>query len=236
MKTFFWNSLGWWNWLISHQNHPSIDDILNYLDQYEAFTTFHGCRPIDLFSYYSSGLRVADENQLELIARNIFLNNSHIPSISEESFQMAINDTRPRDHGKLYTVLDKRCLIRHRGHYMIYGSEFLLAIGANLTGQQRWDEFDYRQILKHIGIPTIIQTRLLRSLINPSEIEELAYQLHDSWRYNTTKKRPYIKDFTFILDQSIPPECIVGHSNPEIIFDDLFFRSPYCYKIEASRK
>ncbi len=231
MKDFVWNSPDWWAWFTAHRRRPSINALLKLIISHDAFIVFHGCRPRDVASYYSDGLRSSDLDELNRIAREVFL-SPHVPPITEQALTAAITSISRLDHGKLYVVVDDRELIRYCGHYMIYGSEHLCGIGASLT---REHGFDYRQVLKCYGIPTVVRIRLPLSHIPPNQLRDLARYLHEAtWEDDRHRTEPSLFNWAFILHQPIPPEQIIGHVHPEVIPDPLHQNLPYRYREESA--
>jgi hypothetical protein len=108
--------------------------------------------------YYNGGLRVSNLEELNEIARRIYI-KAEFAEISETSFRAAVESVMEgandaKEHGKLYVALDDRHLLNYCGHYMIYGSEHVGAIAASLTRKYRRD---YGSALKRIGIPTLLR-------------------------------------------------------------------------------
>lgn len=159
------------------------------------------------------------------MAREIFFSPG-IPRITEEELSTATASISGLDQGKLYVVIDERHLIRYCGHYMIYGSEHLCGVGASLA---REHGYDYRQVLKRYGTPTVVRFLLRRSDIPRHQVQELARQLHEAiWEDRRCPEPPLIS-FSFTLSQPIPPTHILGHIHPKSIPDPLCHFLPYEY-------
>jgi hypothetical protein len=204
---------------------------MHRLETYTSFIVFHGCRPTDVSSYYASGLQPSNLGNLDEVARSIFL-SPHVPTVTEHALTRAIASISRNDHGKLCVVLDERDLIRYSGHYMIYGSEHLCGIGASLL---RESGFDYRQILKRCGKPTVFRCRLPRVSIPQSQIENLARYLNEvTWEDDRRRPSPPLLDCSFILRDPIPAEHVLGHVHPEVIPEPHFYYLPYRYKDEVA--
>jgi len=224
VKDFAWDSPDWWTWFIAHRRRPSIATLRRHLDTYSGFIVYHGCRPCDISSYYSSGLRPSDLDRLDEIARRIFVSPKP-PSVTEQELTAAISSLSRLDHGKLHVMLDQRYLVRNTGHYMIYGSEHLCGIGAFLM---REHGFDYRQVLKRFGTPTVFRLRLPHELDPERQIDDLARHLHEvTWEERRGRLSPPLCSWAFTLSAAIPPECILEHSHPEVIPDPLLGQIPY---------
>ena len=63
----------WWNWFTSHRRRPSVTSLVRRFEIYSSFIVFHGCWPADASSYYASGLQPSNLDNLDAVARTIFL-------------------------------------------------------------------------------------------------------------------------------------------------------------------
>src|SRR5205085_5151702 len=103
-------------------------------------------------SYYERGLVPLDTQAAAALAKELFLSGA-FPELNQTLLDEAMarvgTDTRV---GRVYFELDEQLLVEDCGHYLLYGSEYILGIAAELeSGQDR----DYRQLLKGMGKPTI---------------------------------------------------------------------------------
>jgi hypothetical protein len=107
--------------------------------------------------------------------------------------------------------MDHRSLLKGGGHYLIYGSEFILAAFVE-AGQY---------ILKGYGTPTIIEIDLPLDTVRDDERLQLASKLLREWcRQKVSRPRSVINlDFSFELREDLPPEFVVGHFHPAQIVD-----------------
>ena len=64
MKVFKWRSPEWWSWLGGQKRRPTIVSVTRYIQSHQKIVVFHGCRPLDVESYYTNGIRVADVAEL----------------------------------------------------------------------------------------------------------------------------------------------------------------------------
>lgn len=233
-QMFVWRDTATWQPLVSElrgvrQNQRSM--LLALRGTYDSVVGFHGGRPLDVGSYYSQGLRIADYEQLTATAKRIFM-SPEFPEINEGAFQEAVGIlSRGFGHeihnGASFVALDDRRLLDHCGHYLIYGSERICGIAAQL-GRNRIK--DYRQVLKRFGIPTIFRISLPLAMIAESDLLELADVVREWVPRIRAGRRPRQIDFTFQLARDIPAKHILGHEHPTRIRDPLLHMQPiYIY-------
>ena len=179
---------------------------------------FHACRPRDVGSYLRNGLTPLDIEAANVMARELFL-SSEYPSVTENMLLDAIANLHVENRGgHLYLSVDDVNLIRFANHYLIYGSEYLLAIATYLSRQTGED---YTAALKKIGIPTIfvcdIPIRYISDLPIQHLIEELVRRaLFELKQNNGTMD--YL-DFTFTFHSPLPAKFITSHYHPREIPD-----------------
>jgi hypothetical protein len=118
--------------------------------------------------------------------------------------------------GKVHLGLDDKFLINYCGHYLIYGSEYLMAIAVHLghaVGR------DLTGVLRKIGTPTIFVCDIPVSKVSYSEILELSGTLlADLFKsILSVNPRPSSLDFTMTLNDIVGPECIISHYHPKEI-------------------
>jgi hypothetical protein len=194
-----------------------------FLEIYRDVTVFHAARPQDVQTYYRDGLRLADHIELTSVARGIFL-SGEFPELNEDAFDAAVGGLSGIDNLRAYVSLDDREYIEHCGHYLIYGSEHICGIAAQLS---RNNTQDYRQVLKRFGRPTVFQFSLPLNQVDESDLIELGELLHDCIRDVRAGKKPPVEDFTFLLQAPLSPKFILGHEHPTTIKDPLLPMQPY---------
>ena len=105
---------------------------------FDGVKVFHGCRPDSVESYYSQGLLPLDAEMGKRIAMSIFLSD-RFPELSIQDIENSAERVKEEwRHGRLYVSLDDRFLLKEGGHYLIYGSEYICAIAANLQSITQW--------------------------------------------------------------------------------------------------
>lgn len=182
------------------------------LKEYSHIRAYHACKPIKAGDYFSKGILIAKHEELKGRAKQIFCSDGLL-AVSESEVQNAAEKLSLIDNKKLYLAIDDRFLLENCGHYLIYGSEYILAIANNLPTKQR--KLCIERILK-IGKPTIFEISLPLKFLNKSLLSELACRLCRSV-YNHEKGHHI--DFALTLNESISPELIVGSYHPSIIED-----------------
>ncbi|MBR8279086.1 hypothetical protein [Burkholderia vietnamiensis] len=191
--------------------------------QYTHLKAFHGCRPVTLSSYYKHGLRGQDGDQLISFFREIF---ADVPASDLDAAIASLDDRSTRERGAIWLVSDDREMIEEYGHYVIQGSEFLMALAATL-GVSRSGE-DYRFRLRERGVPTVLEIDLPVGFVNGDDIEEVAKLVLSVWGQAATKQRAGSSPSPcYVVRRTIGAECIVGHVHPAKIRDP--HRSNICY-------
>lgn len=192
---------------------------------YDGVLAYHACRPTDVKAYYRDGLRVANHEILNEIARNIFRTNE-FPEITDQLFQDAVAKASDIDNLRSYLSLDDQDFLTDSGHYLIYGSEHICGIAANLMQSSAPD---YRQVLKRFGQPTVFKLFLRFELIEERDLNELCIVLSKNTEIAKRGKTLPPIDFTFSIKQNLPAESIIGHYHPNKIEDPLLSME-YIYK------
>jgi hypothetical protein len=172
---------------------------------YTHFRLFHGCRPIDVLSYYVKGILVMPLDELAREFRQIFADYG-----SEALGQAISKITRCDDEWRVDTALDLRFLIKHASHYILQGSETLKAFAANLP----WTEGkDPRERLKNVGIPTALVIEAPLSAIDDQTLQEMddTLDLLVTGGTHEACDDGDLIDFTVSFSKGIPREWIVGH-------------------------
>lgn len=204
---------GWLDLLASHLRADLgevKEDLADALST-RAARTFHGCRTPNAGSYFESGLRLHRRDE-QLAAIEAILAD-HPEAWRRESVQKRLEDIGISDlrEGRSFVVMDRRSLLEFAGHYLIYGSEFIL--GAFREAGQ--------SILKNYGTPTVIEINLPLDTVHDHERLELAGELLQEWcRQKVSRPQSVIDlNFSFELRTDLPPEFVVGHFHPAQIVD-----------------
>jgi hypothetical protein len=213
------DDLRWLDDLVYAEKRIMIDSKAELTERlrghYRALRAVHGTRTSDLSTFYESGLKRLHPESFHDQAREVFLNGDY-PELSEERLQDAItavgSDLRS---GRVYFEANETMLIDLCGHYMLYGSEYLICIAAHLGGSR-----DYRQILKARGVPTLFICDVPLDFIGEQTLQEFAgealelvfQELLDGPQFRRDKYR----GAGFCIYEDLPADCVVGHYHPTI--------------------
>ncbi|WP_312363069.1 hypothetical protein [Ensifer sp.] len=195
-----------------------VDELADSIEN-GTLRTFHGCRTDDAGLYFREGLRVHDRSTLTAKLRTIIEENPEL-DFMRDRMEAAIQEVNNvTDEGRLYVVADDTALLRFAAHYLIYGSEWIVAV----LGEPG------RRILRNVGVPTLLEIDLPLSMAGSGVRRELASKMLKEWaRFacNTPDWSAPI-DFSICLRSDIPASCIVGHTHPIELPDPLQGRSLY---------
>lgn len=169
------------------------------LRAYTHVRGYHACRPVDVSKYYTEGIELFDENEMQQTVRDVFC----LPPDKA----LDVDDRRLPYRSRIFFCLFKQQLIQWSGHYLCYGSEYLAGVAARFD---RYVAGIYHDILLRTGTPTIFICDVPLEFISGPQIEGI------SSHYS-----PEHMDWSFYLEQSMPPDYIVGHEHPRKIFDPL---------------
>lgn len=189
-------------------------------ERYRAFRAVHGTRTAQLDLFYREGLKPLDPVQFHAQARDFFLNGA-FPELSDDSLRRAISavDSNGRG-GRVYFEANEEMLISRAGHYMLYGSEYLVAIAAQLEGPR-----DYRQVLKQHGKPTIFICDVPIEFLRESALLDFAGQALASVFQELLDGSDFLinrwRGAGFYITQTLLPCHIVGHYHPTIQNDPI---------------
>lgn len=218
------DDLSWLDKIVENSTGNVIDTqsiLTNRIsDHYYALRAFHGSRPLDKDSFYKEGIHVLEATHFEKKAQELFLSGS-FPELSAKSIQTAIaNVGRAHREGLLYFEANEKHLIELCAHYMLYGSEYLCAIAANIPGSR-----DYRQHLKKFGTPIIFECDIPLSLLEYRQLKEFAggalESIFSSLIDPSFNHAEMWRGAGLYINKSLSPEYIVGHRIPTILKDPL---------------
>lgn len=192
-------------------------------ENFQALRAFHGCCPRDISSYYRDGILPLDYERAERFARSHFLSDA-FPEISEDELLKAMEECKSQYRGgHVYFEANEKFLKDHCGHYLLYGSEYLVAVAATLTRQDR--RRDYRHSLKGLGTPTVFVCDVPLELISSDIRLELAGSMLEvlfEHFLNKTYRHPQIgNSFGFSTRKALEPEFIMDHYHPQVVRDPI---------------
>lgn len=218
------DDLSWLDSLVLEVHGHEVDSkqVLAHrlLRHYRAIRTCHGTSTHSLEAFYEQGLRPLALEEVHEQARQIFL-SGQFPDLSETNLQNAIQAVGPETReGRIYFEANERFLKEMCGHYMLYGSEYLIALAANLGGIR-----DYRRVLKGRYAPTLLICDVPLEHLHTGTVAEFAgialesvfQELIDGPTYAPDKWR----GSAFSIRAPLDPSCIFGHCHPTITRDPL---------------
>jgi hypothetical protein len=209
-----------------------------FASYYRHIRAFHGCRPMNLGSYFSAGLHGQSAEAIE----NQFLELFHdVPRAKLDEVLVEFEDRRQSERGRFWVVLDESELVEDCGHYLIQGSEYLMALAATLCRVRPGE--DYRLRLRSIGTPTIFELHIPTKLLPYHEVAALSRLVLSSWGEQQAR-RPLGVDRSpcLTVNRAVEARHLVRHVHPSKIRDPHFSRliylnerttCPHCRSAEA---
>lgn len=224
------NIKGCWSddmaWLADQEIFYSFEEV--FYDYYTHVKCFHGCRPINVSSYYERGFIGQIKDEIEKQFRTIF-NDVHVEELNKAIEYLS--DRGISEKGKIYFVCNDDELINESGHYLIQGSEYIMSMAACLSRCGN-NQQDYRLRLREVGIPTIFEVNIPLDNIPSPQITTLIQTIIASWGdVNMFPEDVYDHDMGFTVHCDIEAGNIVGHSHPKRIHDPHFRNAWYHSKI-----
>lgn len=206
-------------------------------DAWTHIRAFHGCSVSDVSSYYSLGIKPLNLEKTNEWARHYFL--SVCPRLNNGSMSHAIerlgSDYDARDDERVFLALDCLHLLENCAHYLIYGSEYLIALAADLRPEDRKGEAcDFRRYLKGRGIPTVFVCNIPFNRMDFSALVELGQLLlAETFRgLIDPNHTPLSRRFGFPISGTLEPEHIVAHFHPDLSQNPL---EPFIYATPKSK-
>lgn len=184
-----------------------------------AVRVFHCTRTRSVESLRASGIRAID---LEQRLHGLFvLLREHLPSLTYADVLEAARKTLPIDglrENAVYVGVDVRFLMDHCGHYLLYGSEGVLAVVRHLENSLGQELAHH---LKEEGTPTVVEIDLPVGALERSDQQGLAREALYTYAYNTFYRTREVRalDYGLRLHGRVPPEWIFGFQHPTEIRD-----------------
>lgn len=208
---------GCWSDNMAWTTIEDIDQIL--LDRvccyYSAIKGYHGCRPLSLEPYYQCGLKGQSSEEITKKFLELF------SDVDSSALKAAINEMKDRgerEKGSIFFVTHYDDLIDWCGHYLIHGSEYLMALAVRLQQFAKGEQFSNR--LKKVGIPTIIEVNIPLSHIGQSCLLELCREIIAHWgsRFLLNEESD-LTNTSIVTHRTIDPKQIIRHFHPKWIRD-----------------
>lgn len=202
------------DWLPGHEE--LVPEFCNRMSSfYTHFKAFHGCRPESLSTYYEFGLQGQNADQITQKFRTLF---SDVPVAYLDHAIHTMKHRESSEKGKVWLSSDDRKMVKNHGHYIINGSEYLLALAAKLGTGQHGE--DYRLRLRTIGIPTVLEVDIPIDLVPATQRLAVAKMILSEWGQLRTKRPLGMSSSpSYVVHSIIPAECIKSHYHPARIND-----------------
>lgn len=221
------DDLSWLNDVVSVIEDADVDmkEVLaERLTQEFAFVrAFHGTRTANLAPFYERGLRILRPEEIEDLARNLFVNDDRQANRLVESItdMDASSPTKGRA-GALYFCASTDNLISRyggAGHYLVHGSEYLYCLGIRTRTIA-----ETQRILKGIGRPTLFCCDVPLRMLGPGALGEFAGTMLETLFTEVLEARiidelPEGTQTGFSIRQDLPSTSIVGHWHPKRVYD-----------------
>jgi hypothetical protein len=182
---------------------------INFKEKYSHIRGYHGCRALNLNDYYKNGIAPITKNEALKRALNLLRSDSidedKIVKVFDSHWTSLIDS-----HKCVWFTLTKDELVNFCGHYLIYGSEFICGMAAELFCQESLKK----------GIPTIFHCDVPIEKIPSYYIDELIESLRTGDGCN----------FGFKVIGAISKDEIVRCEHLEKIIDPLNGHIPYYWR------
>lgn len=185
---------------------------------YQSIRCFHGCRPESLESYYNNGLLGQAADSLESHFLEIY---KDVPKHKLIEVITEFQSRKVVEHGKSWVVLNRYELVEESGHYLIQGSEYLMALAATLC--RKCPGEDYRMRLRSIGIPTIIELHIPFDQLQGCDVQSLSNIVLASWGERIAQRSLGVTYNPCLeINGTVAAKYLVSHTHPKRI------RDPHC--------
>ncbi len=177
-----------------------------------SLRTYHGTRTADAGAFFREGLKVHDREAMTQRVHDLVASHESLAALRGDRLSKAIAEIdNTTDDGRLYVVADDTCLLDHAAHYLINGSEWIMAVLGD----------EGRRFLRAHGTPTLLEIDLPLRMAHPGTLHAFAQALLQEWTRMTCNRPDWSApiDFTFCLQVDIPASCIVGHTHPTDLRD-----------------
>ena len=213
------DDLNWLDTLISDQRDICVSSkqVLaeRIVERYDAMRAYHGARPFEPAHYQKQGLVVLD-GPARVTEFRTFLDTIGLSVEPDRLSEAVLRVGTDLREGRIFFEANADFLLRHCGHYMLYGSEYINAIAAQISER-------HRAALQRIGVPTVFVCDVPLRLISDGQIEDYAgmalqslfmAELNDGFEHAGEHDPSGL-----MIRENLPPDCIVGHFHPDRLFD-----------------
>lgn len=174
------------------------------LSGYTHIRAYHACRPININDYIENGIHTfSKEDAWKIVRERLMLCGIKEEKI-KETFELCW-DEKLHHFDKICVGISKQELLTHSGHYLVYGSEFICGMAAQLFCQNR---------LKRIGVPTLLVCDIDICKFSTDALEAIeSGGLYDgTW------------DGGAFLNNNIDASEIIDYIHPKKMFDPLIWQ------------
>lgn len=219
------DGLGWLQRGIRRKTGLRVDPTALLLDilwrRFDCLRAYHGARPVSVGSYYTDGLRPLEPQSAAAAAKAFFLTSADFLSESDVDQAIAAVPTDVDRGGYVHIELSRAQMLKNGTHFLLYGSEYVMAIAANLPNYAFCQELLHRR-----GVATLFECRVPLELIPENALERLAVPI----AANLHNFAHGVVDATaewahgLALRRSLPGRCVMSHEHPEQLRDWHFNR------------
>lgn len=177
--------------------------INRFSSHYQFVRAFHGCRPESIESYKEHGLLPSDPALLNKLAFQLFPQK-------KEAVQSIIQDLVTYQdcyEGNVYFCLQLEELVEDCGHYLLYGSEHLGAIGIRIGEPQVLRQRGRATIIE-CNVPTVDISIAFKKCLIGQILKTIAV------KYCLRLRTPKIINFGFYISRKLEPENIIDFHFP----------------------
>jgi hypothetical protein len=173
---------------------------------YTHVRAFHACCPVDVWEYFLRGLRPPSRQTVVSKARALFLGKGN-PTVTEDHLREALEEVLySRTDGRVYVGIDDRELVESCGHYLMFGSEAVAGVAADLTRCLGWN---VQTLLAELGTPTVVVVDVPCSRISATTLEELSNVILSELEEEAVPEGSVI-DFTIVVEHGLPKSSVVS--------------------------
>lgn len=209
------DDLEWLEKVIKRAHGRKCDDVRKLLAHqlrahYSFVVAFHGCRPSAIESYQSGGIVPSNPEKLRAAAQGLFGDSATVAIAIDHLAQTdggSSSSYEEHNSGRSYFVLSYDHLVNSCGHYLLYGSEYLLCV-ANSVGKAH--------ILRNQGRATVIECKIPSTALPSWFFKELSGNLLERMfsRLLEPSYEPDELNFGFAIKETVAPENIIQFHFP----------------------
>lgn len=202
------------------QTELEIEVLSRLKSSFVSVRAFHACCPTDVSCYYEKGLIPLCRADAHEIFKTTLLSNENL-DVTENDIDKVIEMAPDlAEESKVWFNLDNRTLLDYCGHYLLYGSEYIVGLAAKLSSHS---SFDCRQYFKNRGTPTMFVCDLSWEIIREATAQYLIRRVIFEY-FRSVQEQSYTVgtiDFGFSISSVVPSQMITSHYHPPAVFDPL---------------